>query len=131
MLTLAAGTGPFLVTSSPSSVSGAGQMPVTWDVAGTDANGINTANVKISLSMDGGQTFPTVLAASTPNDGSQSVTLPNTATTHARIKVEAIGNVFFDVNNSDIAIVAGHDCRPSRRPRSARRRRTAGTRRRR
>ena len=105
VLTLAAGTGPFLVTSNPSSVSGAATMPVTWNVAGTDANGINTANVKISLSTDGGQTFPTVLAASTPNDGSQSVTLPNTATTHGRIKVEAIGNVFFDVNNSDITIV--------------------------
>src|SRR3954471_14175539 len=105
VLTLAAGTGPFLVTSSPSSVSGAGQLPVTWNVAGTDINGINTANVKISLSTDGGQTFPTVLAASTPNDGSQSVTLPNTGTTHGRIKVEAIGNVFFDVNNSDITIV--------------------------
>jgi hypothetical protein len=105
VLTLAAGTGPFLVTSNPSSVSGAASMPVTWDVAGTDANGINTANVKISLSTDGGQTFPTVLAASTPNDGSQSVMLPNTNTTHARIKVEAIGNVFFDVNNSDITVV--------------------------
>jgi hypothetical protein len=105
VLTLAAGTGPFLVTSNPSSVSGAASMPVTWNVAGTDANGINTANVKISLSTDGGQTFPTVLAASTPNDGSESVTLPNTNTTHARIKVEAIGNVFFDVNNSDISIV--------------------------
>ncbi len=104
-LLLASGTGPFLVTSNPSSVSGAAQMAVTWNVAGTDANGINTSNVKISLSTDGGHTFPTVLAASTPNDGSQSVTLPNTATTHARIKVEAIGNVFFDLNNSDITIV--------------------------
>jgi len=105
VLTLAAGTGPFLVTTSPSSISGGGPMPMTWNVAGTDANGINTANVKISLSTDGGQTFPTVLAASTPNDGSEAVTLPNINTTHARIKVEAIGNVFFDVNNSDIAIV--------------------------
>ncbi|HXZ56714.1 MAG TPA: M12 family metallo-peptidase, partial [Gaiellaceae bacterium] len=104
-LALAPGTGPFLVTSNPSSVSGAAQMAVTWNVAGTDANGINTSNVKISLSTDGGHTFPTVLAASTPNDGSQSVTLPNIATTHARIKVEAIGNVFFDLNNSDITIV--------------------------
>ena len=104
-LLLASGTGPFLVTSNPSSVSGAAQTAVTWNVAGTDATAINTANVKISLSTDGGHTFPTVLAAITPNDGSQSVTLPNTATTHARIKVEAIGNVFFDLNNSDITIV--------------------------
>jgi hypothetical protein len=105
VLTLAAGTGPFLVTSNPSSISGGGPMAVTWNVAGTDANGINTSNVKISLSTDGGQTFPTVLAASTPNDGSQSVSLPNMNTAHARIKVEAIGNVFFDVNNSDITVV--------------------------
>jgi hypothetical protein len=37
---------------------------------------VNTANVKVSLSTDGGNTFPTVLLASTPNDGSQIVTHP-------------------------------------------------------
>ena len=49
-------------------------MNVTWNASG------NAANVKISLSTDGGNTFPTVLAASTANDGSESVLVPNTVT---------------------------------------------------
>jgi hypothetical protein len=61
-------------------------------------------NVKISLSTDGGQTFPTVLAASTPNDGSQSVTLPNVSTSTARIKIEAVGNYFFDINDANFSV---------------------------
>ena len=32
--------------------------------------------------------------------------LPNVATTKARIKVEAVGNVFFDLNDADITIQA-------------------------
>jgi len=77
---------------------------VTWSVAGTDAAPIGTANVKITLSTDGGYTYPWVLAASTPNTGSKTVTLPLVATTRGRIKVEAIGNVFFDVSNTDFTV---------------------------
>jgi hypothetical protein len=73
-------------------------------VAGTDVAPISTANVKISLSTDGGLTYPIVLAASTPNDGSQSVTMPNIATSTARVKVEAVGNVYFDVSNANFTI---------------------------
>lgn len=108
-LTVANGTGPFRVTSQASSgapVDGGSSLPVTWDVAGTTASPINTTNVKISLSLDGGLTFPRVLAASTPNDGSESVTLPQVTTTQARIRVEAVGNVFYDVSRADLAISA-------------------------
>jgi hypothetical protein len=66
--------------------------------------------VKISLSTDGGQTFPTVLIASTPNDGSQALTIPNTATTTARIKIEAVGNIFFDISNTNFTIAVGSSC---------------------
>jgi hypothetical protein len=45
-----------------------------------------------------------VLAASTPNNGSKLVTLPAVSTTAARIKVEAVGNVFFDVSNANFTI---------------------------
>jgi hypothetical protein len=105
-VTTVGGTGPFQITSqnTPVTVAGNSSQTITWNVAGTDANGINTANVKISLSTDGGQTFPTVISASTPNDGTESVTIPNTATTTARIKVEAVGNIFFDINDANFTI---------------------------
>jgi hypothetical protein len=92
--------GPFILTAPTggSSFAGGSNINVTWNVAGTTAVPINTANVRILLSTDGGTTFGTVLAASTPNDGSQSVALPNVATTTARIRVEAINNIFFNVN---------------------------------
>jgi hypothetical protein len=48
-------------------------LPITWNVAGTNTGTINTQNVTILLSKDGGLTFNTVLAASVPNNGSASV----------------------------------------------------------
>jgi len=73
---------------------------ITWNVAGTTGNGINTANVNILFSTDGGATFPIVLAANTANDGSESVTLPSTASPSCRIMIEAVDNIFYAVSKN-------------------------------
>ena len=100
--------GPFAVTAPNTAVTipALSNFTVTWNVANTTAAPVSAANVKISLSTDGGNTFPTTLLASTPNDGSQSVLIPNTPTTTARIKVEAVGNIFFDISDTDFTISA-------------------------
>lgn len=77
---------------------------VDWHVGGTNANGIDAANVNIRLSLDGGYTFPILLAKNVPNDGNHSVVMPDVNTASARIKVEGAGNVFFDVSNADFTI---------------------------
>jgi Calx-beta domain len=81
---------------------------VTWNVADSKAAPVNAAAVRISLSIDGGETFPHVLAMATANDGSESVGVPNVQTSRARLKVEAVGNrFFFDVSDADFSIVGG------------------------
>ena len=105
-LTVSAAAGPFRLTSQATDTNNgtAATLPVTWDVAGTDAAPINTANVRILLSTDDGASFPTVLAASTPNDGSEAVPLPpGVQTTTGRIRIEAVGNVFFDASRGRLS----------------------------
>lgn len=106
VLTLAPSTGPFLVTAPNSAVTldGADPTTVTWSVAGTNVAPVGTTQVRILLSTDGGLTWPTELNSGTDNDGSEIVTMPNVATTQARVRVEAVGNVFFDVSNTNFTI---------------------------
>ncbi len=81
---------------------------VTWNVAGSKAAPVNAAAVRISLSLDGGATFPHVLAMATANDGSEAVGVPRVQTASARLRVEAVDNrFFFDVSDADFSIVGG------------------------
>lgn len=95
--------GPFAITSHNSSTTINGNITLTWNVANTTASPISCANVDILLSLNGGLTFSSLLN-NTPNDGSQVVTLPNSATGQARIKIKCADNVFFDINNADLRI---------------------------
>jgi hypothetical protein len=60
--------GPFKITSTKVYNNAPG--PLTWNVVGTNAAPFNVANVKIDYTTDNGATW-TVLAASTPNDGTE------------------------------------------------------------
>jgi hypothetical protein len=102
-----AGSTPFTVTTpnGGESYPGGSTQTITWNNAGTNAAPFNVANVKISLSTDGGLTYPTVITNSTANDGSEALTIPAVpATTTARIKIEAVGSIFFDISNANFSI---------------------------
>ncbi|MCH1576376.1 MAG: M12 family metallo-peptidase, partial [Flavobacteriales bacterium] len=84
-----ASTGPFLVTYPNTNISRAGNSDLTilWDVAGTDGGNVNCSDVDIYCSLDGGYTWPHLLAEAVPNTGSATVLLPAVTSSSARIKV--------------------------------------------
>lgn len=98
--------GPFVVTSQTTNemYEGGSVQQVTWDVANTNVLPVDARTVDIMLSLDGGVTFPIMLADDTLNDGDEEVLIPGDATTQARIMVKASDNVFFAVNSSDFTI---------------------------
>jgi subtilisin-like proprotein convertase family protein len=100
--------GPFVVTSQNTTGitlnSGASET-VTWNVAGTNTGAVNTPNVDIFLSTDGGFTYPYTLATGVPNNGSANVTIPSgAATATARIMVRGAGNIFYALNSNNFTI---------------------------
>ncbi|MBP93420.1 MAG: peptidase S8 [Flavobacteriaceae bacterium] len=104
--------GPFIVNSPNSNVTWAAgsTQNVTWNVAGTTGNGVNAANVDIFLSIDGGDTYPITLATNVPNDGSQSVVVPNNQGSQNRIMVKGSNHIFFDISNSNFTIAGQVVC---------------------
>ena len=96
--------GPFLVSSfatAGASVKRGSKTTITWKVNGTTKL---AANVRITISTDGGSTWDTVLRRSTANDGKATVTMPSVKTSDARIMISAVDNYFFDVNDKAFAI---------------------------
>ena len=100
--------GPFKVTSQTTNTEYDGSVPlaITWDVAGTDVAPINTPNVQVLLTRDGGATFE-VLAESIPNTGAANVDLPNENIATARIMIKAVDNIYFAVNSSNFKVKQG------------------------
>ncbi|HLF52743.1 reprolysin-like metallopeptidase [Flavobacterium sp.] len=108
VITVNATAGPFLVSIPNTNVSWApgSNQTVTWTVAGTTANGVNAAYVDIYLSTDGGNTYPVLLAGKVPNDGSETVTIPNSAGTTNRIMIKGNNHIFFDISDINFTIAA-------------------------
>ena len=89
--------GPFKITSPnqvhtyfPSGVS----HYLTWDVAGTTENGIDTETVTVLISTDSGVTF-TELVSNTPNDGGEWIQFPNVESAYCRIMIRPDNNVYY------------------------------------
>jgi uncharacterized repeat protein (TIGR01451 family) len=104
-VTVVGSAGPFRITSPSNVVTWSGFRTITWNSAGTANAPINATNVDILLSTDGGQTFPILLASNALNNGAATVLLPNVTTSLARVKVQAVGNIFFDISHTNFSIM--------------------------
>ncbi len=100
-------SGPFVVLY-PSATgiiwTGLTSETVTWDVANTDVAPVNCSSVDIFLSTDGGLTYPFTLATGVPNDGAETIAVPNVATTTARVMVMNSNGTFFDISDNNFEI---------------------------
>ncbi|WP_428230940.1 reprolysin-like metallopeptidase [Flavobacterium sp.] len=108
IVNVVANAGPFAVTSqNTDDVSwqiGSFQT-VTWSVNNTNTLQ-GSSNVNIKLSIDGGLTFPIVLASNTANDGTETVQIPTSveASTNCRVLVEPAGNIYYAINSKSFAV---------------------------
>jgi len=100
--------GPFIVTSQSTAVNWqvGGLETITWNVANTNTGTVNTPNVDILLSTDGGLTYPLTLATAVPNDGTHVITVPNVITGNCRVMVKGNGNIFFNISSINFSIIA-------------------------
>ncbi|WP_379968794.1 reprolysin-like metallopeptidase [Epilithonimonas sp. UC225_85] len=99
--------GPFKVNSTKVYNNAPGAF--TWDAVGTTAAPYNVTNVKIDYTTDNGTTW-TVLAASTPNDGTENLSFTGIPTnTVITIRVSAIDNVFYAVGKVTVSAMVSCD----------------------
>src|SRR5262249_17733350 len=66
---------------------------ITWDVGG----GSVASDVRVDFSSNDGASFSTIVG-STPNDGSEALTLPKSVGFNRRVLLAGIGNIFFSVS---------------------------------
>lgn len=97
--------GPFEITSQNTPgiewTSGSSET-ITWNVNNTNSL-LGASDVNILLSTDGGVTY-NVIVNNIPNNGSYSLTVPNTPAPYCRIMVEPTNHNFFAINSEDFTI---------------------------
>ena len=105
-LTFDENSGPFKVTSQQTDEtwSAGTAQTITWDVGNTNSSPINCNFVNILLSLDGGITYPQVLASNVANNGEFKLNIPNIVTSQGKVKVESVGNIFYAINDGIISI---------------------------
>jgi subtilisin-like proprotein convertase family protein len=108
IVNVSSSAGPFAVTSQNTADLSWGQgsfQNINWSVNNT-TNLEGSSNVNIKLSTDGGLTFPLILAANTPNDGSESILIPTSvvSSTSCRILIEPTSNIYYALNTKSFAI---------------------------
>ncbi|MDA9341941.1 M12 family metallo-peptidase [Flavobacteriaceae bacterium] len=106
VITVDGDSGPFVVTSQNASTTWSPQSneTITWDVAGTDVEPVDSPNVDILFSTNGGQTYDVVIAEDIPNNGSAEISAPNLNTTSGRFMIISSNNIFYDINGGVITI---------------------------
>ena len=105
IVTVTTEAGPFTIENPATvSIEAGVAHTVSWDVANTSAAPVNCSSVELSLSTDGGNSFPQTLTASTPNDGTETVTFPNVTTSTGRIRATCVNQPFFAINGTDFTM---------------------------
>jgi len=108
-------SGPFMITQPGAGASwpAGSTQTITWSVANTSSAPVNCASVRVLLSIDGGSSFPFTLAASVPNTGAATINIPNLPTSAARLKIEAIDNIFFSISLPNFTITPNSTAAPT------------------
>ena len=100
--------GPFSITTA-GTLNASASAPLLWNVANTNLAPYNVSFVKIDYTLDNGLSW-TVLADSTPNDGSEILTFPaHLLNKTIKIRISAIDNVFYAVSSA-IKIINSSPC---------------------
>lgn len=102
-------TGSSFLVTAPNSIvqwEGGSEQTVSWNVAGTTTFPISCNAVNILISDDGGQNFDFLVAENTPNDGLETIVVPDSPSNSGRVKVECATNIFFDINDANIILEA-------------------------
>ena len=102
-----AACGPFSITSPTAATTlnanGTTQMTLTWNTA---AACVTSPNINIRFSVDGGRTYPYMVLASTPNDGTETFLVPNLPTCSGRFMIESTSGIFFNISPNNISITS-------------------------